>query len=49
MSRLRTLLTAQPVVLAAFAVGYVLLAKRHEPVPLPDPVIDELDDELDEF
>ena len=27
----------------------VRLAKRHEPVPLPDPVIDELDDELDEF
>ncbi|HEY2878925.1 DUF3027 domain-containing protein [Nocardioides sp.] len=27
----------------------VRLAKRHEPVPLPDPVVDELDDELDTF
>jgi hypothetical protein len=27
----------------------VRLAKRHEPVPLPDPVVDDLDDELDRF
>jgi hypothetical protein len=27
----------------------VRLAKRHEPVPLPDPVVDELDDRLDTF
>jgi hypothetical protein len=27
----------------------VRLAKRHEPVPLPDPVVDELDDLLDTF
>ncbi len=27
----------------------VRLAKRHEPIPLPDPVVDELDDALDLF
>ena len=27
----------------------VRLAKRHEPVPLPDPVVDELDDDLERF
>ena len=27
----------------------VRLAKRHEPIPLPDPVVDDLDDALDAF
>jgi hypothetical protein len=27
----------------------VRLAKRHEPIPLPDPVVDDIDDELETF
>ena len=27
----------------------VRLDKRHEPIPLPDPVVDDIDDELERF